>query len=1234
MWSSISCQFFRFIEAGKCEKNQPNSYSVINTSTGMEGDGSPLSSLCVVRAAELFPKPTLEKEDEELKVPFTELAGESVKYLGRTEDGVLALSNYRIFLLKTATSSETSVPLGLIESAVIRDIFHLIISCKDASTVKCSFKTPEQCSEWQRRISLSVGVPTSLESLFAFPFYAWTNEQTTDNEWAERLGRCSSIDEDFRREVKRLEFDLNGTWRISQANIDFKLCPSYPRLLLVPCCISEASLQNVAAFRSSRRIPAVVWRHKSSGAILARCSQPEVGWLGWRNSYDEQLVKALVDACAFDRGEQSRRNNLSQSSDSNASSPEGSHEEVMMDEVKKILIVDARSYASAVTNRARGGGCECPEYYACAEIQFMSLGNIHVIRKSFHALRQLCASAPDILNWLSLLERTLWLQHLSGLLAAAMTVCHTIERQGRPVLVHCSDGWDRTPQLVATAQLCLDPFYRTVDGFRILVEREWLSFGHKFADRLGHGPGADEPNERCPVFLQWLDCVHQIHRQFPCSFEFSMGYLIKLAQHSHSCIFGTFLCNTVKERTENSVFDRTFSVWKFLSAPIYKNPLYVANRERVLWPAHNVRDLVLWSEVYLGSLGNQNPSDYPPSTNEVNQESKSPMIKTRSYGDLLSTGGNLFGLQRRSSDPNMTAESHFDVHLPTDPSIETMSDCGVQSDQAISNYYSELNHLTEELQGSNSELDIVLNKIGLNDSLINDSVKPFYASEEIRPETDGEDEESSPFYNRLSESINHCVSVSDVNVENVLRENHDLNKYKNDVTTDGDRMNAGDFSSFNMMKSVNLNNASQDSSATSSPVAQNLWHGSVETSTDTLVPIEQYTLTNADSITSATNASEPAKTNGHTSTNIHSDDIDSVNVNLDLNNSRLHKPNTDSRIILPEVHGVKSKCWTSSNQASLDESILLQHEHQRMEILNIGRQDNFTTNPISANRRRRNSSNSRQETSPNKLVNESISPSATMNSRFSTPGARSLPLTPPGVLERPNVAISCIDGLSPALSEENLRLQQIVYEHKVREEGLQKELYAARIELLRRTQNQCNSQQQQTVDDPTSLLDNIENSSVCSWEAVEDRNSAQSVSAGVLTNSVLWVPDHCVSRCTGCQTEFWLGRRKHHCRSCGQIFCADCSEFWAALPDEKLYQPVRLCGPCYHSVTTKIQLQQQNRNNNLQQQAHSMLVGHSNSQIQQNQYHQNTSTSMEPCKHAAANSANDRAPIKATTATN
>lgn len=65
------------------------------------------------------------------------------------------------------------------------------------------------------------------------------------------------------------------------------------------------------------------------------------------------------------------------------------------------------------------------------------------------------------------------------------------------------------------------------------------------------------------------------------------------------------------------------------------------------------------------------------------------------------------------------------------------------------------------------------------------------------------------------------------------------------------------------------------------------------------------------------------------------------------------------------------------------------------------------------------------------LFNFSTSPSLT-NSRVSTSGGQSLPLTPPGVVnDRPPVTISCPDGLAHALSEQNLRLQQLVYEHKV-----------------------------------------------------------------------------------------------------------------------------------------------------------------------------------------------------------
>lgn len=49
---------------------------------------------------------------------------------------------------------------------------------------------------------------------------------------------------------------------------------------------------------------------------------------------------------------------------------------------------------------------------------------------------------------------------------------HAVDRDHRPVLVHCSDGWDRTPQIVALAKLLLDPYYRTIE-----VQRR--SIGHR-----------------------------------------------------------------------------------------------------------------------------------------------------------------------------------------------------------------------------------------------------------------------------------------------------------------------------------------------------------------------------------------------------------------------------------------------------------------------------------------------------------------------------------------------------------------------------------------------------------------------------------------------------------------------------------------------------------------------------------------------------------------------------------
>lgn len=61
----------------------------------------------------------------------------------------------------------------------------------------------------------------------------------------------------------------------------------------------------------------------------------------------------------------------------------------------------------------------------------------------------------------------MWLSYIGQLLKSAVDIAAALEVHNRPVMVHCTDGWDRTPQLTSLAKLLLDPYYRTIEVRRL-----------------------------------------------------------------------------------------------------------------------------------------------------------------------------------------------------------------------------------------------------------------------------------------------------------------------------------------------------------------------------------------------------------------------------------------------------------------------------------------------------------------------------------------------------------------------------------------------------------------------------------------------------------------------------------------------------------------------------------------------------------------------------------------------
>jgi hypothetical protein len=114
--------------------------------------------------------------------------------------------------------------------------------------------------------------------------------------------------------------------------------------------------------------------------------------------------------------------------------------------------------------------------------------------------------------------------------------------------------------------------------------------------------------------------------------------------------------------------------------------------------------------------------------------------------------------------------------------------------------------------------------------------------------------------------------------------------------------------------------------------------------------------------------------------------------------------------------------------------------------------------------------------------------------------------------------------------------------------------------------------------------------------AISQRESTNHIATLSFDNGMnrSWVDDRAITNCSQCNALFTLFIRKHHCRSCGQIFCDECASKYIKIPDDYTchYQKEnvfdvrsyyrrwvlqteesRVCGTCYRLINEHNELE-------------------------------------------------------------
>lgn len=287
-------------------------------------------------------------------------------------------------------------------------------------------------------------------------------------------------------------------------------CQTYPRFFLIPWSIPLSFIHESSLCRSRERFPILtyIYKKEEEQVALLRSSQPLNNIAKTNGKFEQEYLAKVCNG-------------------------------------KPLFIVDCRPKKDAVAYQFIGKGYEnikeFKKYISDVSFHFLGIPHAYKLQKWYiEMLSDLFEEKENATKkWGELIMQLL---DSSSLVVEKMMSLHV-------VLVHCSDGWDRTSQICALCQIMIDSKWRTIHGFIELLQKDWIDMGHTFCNRCSHLESEDY-GEASPIFAQFIDAIAQLIEKYPTEFEFNLLFLEIVLSNAYSQLFGDFMGNNYKERSE------------------------------------------------------------------------------------------------------------------------------------------------------------------------------------------------------------------------------------------------------------------------------------------------------------------------------------------------------------------------------------------------------------------------------------------------------------------------------------------------------------------------------------------------------------------------------------------------------------------------------------------------------------------------------------------------------------